>query len=169
MPDPLRVLFLCTHNSARSQMAEALLRRRGEDRFEVASAGTEPADQVHPGAIAALQQAGIRWDGRKPSGLDEALGKRTWDLVITVCDKAREACPRLPGRPVTADWGIPDPVAVAESRQEGAFWDALTYLSRRIDLLCALPDEKLRGLALRTSLAELDPPDNVRNATEEAP
>ena len=168
---PLRVLFLCTHNSARSQIAEALLQRRGQGRFRPASAGSDPASGVHPLALRALWRTGIDWSGHSPKSFDAVLRDgQSWDLVITVCDKAREACPSLSGRPVAAHWGILDPTAVVgtDEVRDAAFWDALTFLSRRIDLLCALPDEKVRGLALRTSLATIErsvpTPDTVEGA-----
>lgn len=155
--EPLRVLFLCTHNSARSQMAEALLARRGGERFRVASAGTEPSAEVHPLARKALRRAGTDWMGGRPKSVDAVAEEGRWDVVITVCDKAREACPRLPGHAVTAHWGIPDPAEARgdEQAREAAFWNALRTLARRIDLLCALPDEKLRGLALKSAVREI--------------
>lgn len=155
--EPVRVLFLCTHNAARSQMAEALLGRRGRGRFYVVSAGTEPAGVVHPLTLRVLLRAGIDWNGRRPKGLDVALNNQLWDLVITVCDQARESCPRLPGRPIRVHWSIPDPAQAQgdEEAREAAFWDALTMLGRRIDLLCALPHEKLRDFDLRATLREI--------------
>jgi protein-tyrosine-phosphatase len=107
--------------------------------------------------MAVLLRAGIDWEGRRPRSIEAVMGGEAWDLVITVCDRARETCPRLPGQPVTAHWGIADPAAVSASdaAADAAFWEALTFLSRRIDLLCALPDEKLRGLALESSISGL--------------
>lgn len=153
---PLRVLFLCTENAARSQIAEALLRKRGRGRFEVASAGTAPAPSVRPEAVEALRRSGTEWGGRRPTDV-RAVVDEEWDLVISVCDKAREACPRFPRRPVTAYWDIPDPTLAQgyANARAAAFWDVLTLLSRRIDLLCALPDEKLRRLALRTAVERI--------------
>lgn len=153
---PLRVLFLCTRNSARSQFAEALLERKGRDRFQVESAGAEPAAQVHPLTVETLRRVGTEWDDRRPKGL-ESVSEQGWDLVITVCEKAHESCPRLPGRPVTAHWSVPDPEEAEGERpvREAAFWDAFTILTRRIDLLCALPDRKLRGLALKAAMREM--------------
>jgi protein-tyrosine-phosphatase len=148
-PQPLRVLFLCTGNSARSQMAEAVLNRKGAGRFEAHSAGSHPADRVNPLAIQALQEAGITWRGHAPRGI-EGLDQESWDFVITVCDRAREACPVFPGQPILAHWGMPDPAAVigTEDGRHAAFVEALTLISRRIDLLLALPVEKLERLAL---------------------
>ena len=97
---PLRVLILCTGNSARSQMAEAVLNRKGAGRFAAESAGSQPAAGVNPFAIEALSEAGIEWQGRPPRGID-GLESEIWDIVITVCDNAREACPIFPGQPAT--------------------------------------------------------------------
>src|SRR6185503_9681729 len=94
-PRPLRILILCTGNSARSQMAEALLTREGGSRFEVRSAGSKPASRVNPLAIEALREVGVNWTGRTPRGL-EGLDQQRWDVVITVCDRARDACPYFP-------------------------------------------------------------------------
>ncbi|HEU5171397.1 MAG TPA: arsenate reductase ArsC [Gemmatimonadales bacterium] len=146
---PYRVLFLCSGNSARSQIAEAVLNRKGAGRFEAASAGSQPAAQVNPLAIWALAQAGIEWHGHAPRGLD-GVDREPWDFVITVCDRAREVCPVFPGQPVVAHWGMPDPAAVvgAEPVRRTAFVETLTLISRRIDLFLALPLEKLERLAL---------------------
>jgi protein-tyrosine-phosphatase len=98
---PLRFLFLCTGNSARSQIAEAILNARGRGRFHAESAGTDPAPQVHPLALDALREFRIEWGGRGPRGVEE-VRDQSWDFVITVCDRARESCPTFPGRPATA-------------------------------------------------------------------
>lgn len=152
----LRILFLCTGNSARSQIAEALLDRKGQGRFEVASAGSHPADRVNPLALRVLRERGIDWSGKEPQGID-ALGRQRWDLIITVCDRAKESCPVFPGQPVFAHWGMPDPAAVQGTEEERlrAFRDTITYLGRRIDLLLALPFEKLEQSALELRLASL--------------
>jgi len=102
-----RVLFLCTHNSARSQMAEGLLRAMAGDRFEVASAGTE-ATHVRPLAIAAMDEIGIDLRGHASKTLDRFLPER-WDVVITVCDSANESCPVFPGATTRLHWSFPDP------------------------------------------------------------
>ncbi|MGH7498557.1 MAG: arsenate reductase ArsC [Gemmatimonadales bacterium] len=145
---PFRVLFLCTGNSARSQIAEKLLNRKGRGKFAAESAGSHPATQVNPYAIEALERHGFFWTGGHPRGLD-GLPEETWDIVITVCDRAREACPIFPGQPVIAHWGLPDPAAVEGSEDEirRAFDDTLLVISRRLDLLLALPIEKLSRLA----------------------
>jgi arsenate reductase len=146
---PYRVLFLCTGNSARSQIAEAVLGHRGRGRFVAESAGSRPAEQVHPLAIEALETIGTRWGGRAPRALD-AVESQHWDFAITVCDRAREACPIFPDRPVVAHWGMADPAQVAGSVDERrrAFHQALVLLARRVDLFLALPVEKLDRLAL---------------------
>lgn len=148
---PFRVLFLCTGNSARSQMAEAVLNRKGRGRFEAHSAGSRPADRVNPLAIWALHEAGLEWRGHPPRSLN-GLEREPWDFVITVCDRARESCPVFAGHPVLAHWGMPDPAAVVgtEAGQRAAFIEALTLINRRIDLFLALPVAKLEHLALRT-------------------
>ena len=145
----MRVLFLCTGNSARSQMAEAVLNRKGRGRYVAESAGSHPAAQVNPLAIGVLRTAGMEWLGHPPRGL-EGLEREQWDLVITVCDRAREACPVFPGQPMVAHWGMPDPAAVegSEETRRAAFVDALTLISRRVDLLLALPVDKVERLAL---------------------
>jgi len=150
---PLRVLILCTGNSARSQMAEAVLSRKGAGRFIVESAGSQPAERVNPYALEALREAGINWKGRSPRGIDD-LDSRTWDIVITVCDNAKEACPIFPGQPVLAHWGMEDPAAVEgdDADKRRAFRQALQLISRRIDLMLALPVEKLQRLALQERL-----------------
>ncbi len=146
----LRVLFLCTGNSARSQMAEAVLNRKGRGRLIAESAGSRPAERVNPYAIAALHEYGYEWDGHPPRGLDAVAGQ-AWDFVITVCDRAKESCPLFPGQPIMAHWGMADPADVigTEDQRRRAFDDAFRLVSRRIDLLLALPIDKLEGLALR--------------------
>src|SRR5687768_661865 len=94
---PLRLLFLCTGNSARSQIAEALLQQKGRGRFIAGSAGSRPAAAVNPLAIAVLEEHGIPWRGHTPKSVDDVLGER-WDFVITVCDRAKESCPIFPGK-----------------------------------------------------------------------
>jgi protein-tyrosine-phosphatase len=146
---PFRVLFLCTGNSARSQIAEAILNRLGAGRFVAESAGSQPAPRVNPLAVEALRESGITWAGHPPRGLNGLMDK-DWDFVITVCDKAKEACPIFPGQPVLAHWGMPDPAEVQgdEERKRAAFFDTVTLASRRISLFLALPTEKLAKLAL---------------------
>lgn len=154
-PRPMRVLFLCTANSARSQMAEALLARKAGDRAVVASAGSHPAEAVRPEAIEALGVAGIDWSGRVPKGI-EAVMDQSWDLVITLCDRVRESCPTLPNRPVFAHWGVPDPAQVADrAHRAAAFRDALALISWRLDLMLALQPEALDRLVLGERLRQI--------------
>lgn len=137
---PRRVLFLCTGNSARSQMAEALLNHKAGGRFEARSAGTRPAAAVNPLALDTLRDHGIPWGGRAPRSTD-GLEREAWDYVITVCDHAKESCPVLPGNPTYAHWSTPDPAAVEgdDARRRAAFRDALLALSRRVELFLSLP------------------------------
>ena len=153
---PYRVLFLCTGNSARSQIAEAVLNRKGQGRFVAESAGSSPAASVNPHAIQVLREAGIEWRGHSPRDL-AGLDRQRWDFVVTVCDRAQEACPVFPGQPILAHWGMPDPAAAPgdEAARRAAFVAALTLISRRIDLLLALPLEKLDRLAIEAKLAAI--------------
>jgi arsenate reductase (thioredoxin) len=150
---PMRVLVLCTGNSARSQIAETLFNRLGAGRIAAESAGSQPAARVNPLAIETLAQHGFTWTGHQPRGLD-GLEREPWDFVITVCDKAREACPVFPGQPVLAHWGMPDPAEVVgdEATRRAAFRDALVTIRRRIELMLALPLEKLERLALEARM-----------------
>jgi len=134
-------------------MAEALLNWKGKGRFEAESAGSRPADRVNPLAIEMLRQYDIPWRGRAPRGVD-GLERQPWDFVITVCDRAKESCPIFPGQPMLAHWGMPDPAEVDgdEPTKRAAFRDAFLLISRRIDLLLALPLEKLERLALDAGL-----------------
>jgi arsenate reductase len=147
------VLVLCTGNSARSQMAEALFNHLGKGRVRAESAGTQPAPRVHPLAIEALKNHGLEWGGHQPRSLD-GLEHHSWDFVITVCDRAKESCPVFPGQPVLAHWGMPDPAAVVgdEAARRAAFRDALLLIGRRIELMLALPLEKLERLALEARI-----------------
>lgn len=151
-----RLLILCTGNSARSQMAEALLGAAGAGRVAVTSAGSRPASRVHPLAITALDEIGIAWQGRMPRGL-EGLADQHWDVVITVCDNAREACPYFPGQPVLVHWGMPDPAEATGTDAErlAAFRTARDVLRRRIAALLALPLEALPPAELQSRLAAI--------------
>jgi arsenate reductase len=140
---PLRVLVLCTGNSARSQMAEALLNSLGHGRVEALSAGSRPAARVNPMAIETLAEHGLSWAGHPPRALD-GLDREHWDLVITVCDNAKESCPLFPAATATAHWSMPDPADVEEeAARRKAFRDAYLVLRRRIELLLAIPLESL--------------------------
>ena len=151
-----RVLFLCTGNSARSQMAEAILDWKGAGRFEVQSAGSRPAARVNPLALEILRDRSIPWAGRGPRTV-EGLEKEHWDFVITVCDRAKESCPIFPGQPIMAHWGMPDPAEVegSDEARRAAFRDAFLVLSRRIDLFTSLPLEKLERLAAETKVCAI--------------
>lgn len=136
---PARVLFLCTHNSARSQMAEALLRQLSAGRVKADSAGGETR-QVHPLAIQVMDERGLDIRSQRPKHLDEFLGQR-FDRVITVCDRVREVCPTFPGKPETSHWSLPDPAEVTGAkRQLAAFRETADQLAARIEfLLTTLP------------------------------
>jgi arsenate reductase len=138
----LRVLFLCTHNSARSQMAEGILRQMAGDQVEVHSAGTE-VTRVHPLAIKTMEARDIDISGHRSKHLEEFLGQQ-FDYVITVCDNARETCPIFPGAPERIHWSIPDPSAVQgdETQREAAFQRAADELLTRIRYLLALMQRK---------------------------
>jgi len=146
---PFRILVLCTGNSARSQMAETLFNRLGGGRIRAESAGSQPASRVNPLAIEARAESGFVWTGHAPRGLD-GLERERWDFVITVCDKAKESCPIFPGQPMLAHWGMPDPADVVgdEATRRAAFREALLLIRRRIELMLALPLEKLERMAL---------------------
>lgn len=137
-PRPVRVLFLCTHNSARSQLAEAILRQRGGAQYEVFSAGSDPTS-VHPLAAALLEQYGIDARTHHSKSIDEFLG-RSFDYVITLCDRVRDHCPHFPADPVQIHWSFPDPAAEQEeAARERAFATLWLELNTRIALLLNLP------------------------------
>jgi arsenate reductase len=133
---PLRVLFLCTGNSARSQMAEVILNHKGKGRFHAESAGSQPAARINPYAVATMRSYGFEWAGHQPRSVD-GLEREPWDFVITVCDRAKEACPFFPGQPILAHWDVEDPAGVqgSEEQKRRAFDLAWQTLSRHIDLL----------------------------------
>jgi arsenate reductase len=132
MPAPIRVLFVCTHNSARSQIAEALLKEYGGSDFEVHSAGTEET-RVNPLAIRVLREQGIDWSGARSKLVKEFLDQ-AFDYVITVCDRARETCPVFPGSTNTLHWGLDDPSAVegTEDQRLRAFRHTAIEISGRL-------------------------------------
>jgi arsenate reductase len=154
------VLFLCTGNSARSIMAEAILNRIGLGKFRAFSAGSQPKGKVNPYAVDLLQQLGHDTANvRSKSWLEFAQpGAPAMDLVFTVCDNAAgETCPIWPGQPMTAHWGIPDPAEATGTPAQIAlaFKQAYGMLSRRIELLAALPLAALDGLTLQRRLTEI--------------
>ena len=147
------VLFLCTGNSARSILAEAILNHRGQGRFKAYSAGSHPNGVVNPRALQLLERMGISTEGLRSKPWDEfaAPGAPSLDFVFTVCDNAAgEVCPVWPGHPVTAHWGQPDPAGVegTELDKATAFRDAFRMLERRITLFTSLPIASLDQLAL---------------------
>lgn len=146
---PFRVLVLCTGNSARSQIAEALLATRGAGRVQAVSAGSRPAARVNPRAVEVLKEHGISWEGRTPKSLDEVAGER-FDLVITVCDNARDVCPFFRGARAQVHWGLPDPAEETEpDAARRAFGETYDALASRVDALLALPLERLDTASLR--------------------
>ncbi len=154
------VLFLCTGNSARSLMAEAIMNHLGQGRFHAHSAGSHPTGTVNPLAVETLRRMRIPADGLRSKSWDEfaAPGAPALDFVFTVCSKAAgEVCPVWPGRPVTAHWGVDDPAAVGGSHEvkRQAFWTAATVLRRRIELFLSLPLERIDALSLKARLVEI--------------
>ena len=143
---PVRVLFLCTHNSARSQIAEGLLRELGRNRVEVFSAGTEPTD-IHPLAIKVMSGRGIDLRTHRSRHLEEYLGQN-FDYVITVCDRVREVCPVFPGEPEHIHWSFPDPVAIEgdlKAREIG-FENTARQLTIRIQYLLLMIDRSRKEI-----------------------
>ncbi len=162
MQAPLNVLFLCTHNSARSILAEAMLNHLGGSRFRAYSAGSSPRDNQTPNplAIAILDEAGISTQGLRSKSWDAFAGEAapTMDLIITVCDNAAgEVCPIWPGHPATAHWGYPDPSEAqgTEEQRRAAFRATLQAIRSRVEMLVSLPPERLARLSLQQSAREL--------------
>jgi protein-tyrosine-phosphatase len=158
MTRPYNLLFLCTGNSARSILAEAILNREGQGHFRAFSAGSHPKGEVHPAAIGLLAELGYPTADLRSKGWDEfaAPNGPELDFVITVCDNAAgEVCPAWPGQPMTAHWGVEDPAMVNGEDQRRAFWLAYQQLRRRIELLLALPIESLDELSLQSRLRDI--------------
>jgi arsenate reductase len=161
MPEPVfNVLFLCTGNSARSIMAEALMDHWGAGRFKGYSAGSFPTGTVHPLALQLLGEMNLRTEGMRSKSWNEfaAPGAPVMDFVFTVCDQAAaETCPVWPGQPITAHWGVPDPAAAAgsDAARMLAFREAFRMLERRIQLLVALPIRSLSRLAITRKVEEI--------------
>lgn len=154
------VLFLCTGNSARSVLSEALLNQRGQGKFRAFSAGSHPTGRVNPFALEFLKTNGFPTDGLRSKSWDEfaQADSPPIDFIFTVCDNAAgETCPIWPGKPMTAHWGIPDPAAVegSDDDKRSAFKDAFRLLERRISLLLSLPIRSLDQLALSQKLKEI--------------
>jgi arsenate reductase len=158
--DHYNVLFLCTGNSARSIMAEAILNFMGKPRFTAYSAGSHPSGAVRPEALQRLDEAGISTQGLRSKSWDEFSqpGAPAMDFVFTVCDNAaKEVCPIWPGHPTTAHWGVPDPAAVQGSPQEveRAYREAFSILERRIELFLSLPLTTIDKLALKKEVEKI--------------
>jgi len=157
MPTHYNVLFLCTGNSARSIMAEAIMNQKGWPTFTAYSAGSHATGVVRPEALKQLENAHLPTKGLRSKNWDEFSkpGAPNLDFVFTVCDNAvQEVCPVWPGQPMTAHWGIPDPAAVTgpPEQVERAFRDAFTILDRRISLLLNLPLSRLDQLAIKKEI-----------------
>lgn len=154
------VLFLCTGNSARSIMAEAILNHKGARRFTAYSAGSHPSGSPRPEALRQIESSGMPIAGLRSKSWDEfsAPGAPRLDFVFTVCDNAaNEVCPIWPGQPMTAHWGIPDPAAVKGTPEQiaRAFHDAFIVLDRRIALFLSLPLAALEELAIKQKIDEI--------------
>jgi protein-tyrosine-phosphatase len=156
---PYNVLFLCTGNSARSILGEAVLNKMGNGKFVAYSAGSLPKGVVHPQALALLERLGFPTKGLRSKSWDEFAmpGTPLLDFVFTVCDNAaNEVCPIWPGQPVTAHWGVPDPAAVEGSdAQIAAFRDTFLLLQRRIALFADLPVRSLDRMSLQKRVDEI--------------
>ena len=170
MKEQYNVLFLCTGNSARSIIAEAILNRAGRGRFKAFSAGSQPKGKINPRTLDLLRKFNYDVSTLRSKSWEEFVrpGAPDLDFVFTVCDNAAgESCPLWPGQPITAHWGIPDPAAALGSEAEIAlaFKDAYRMLNRRIELFLALPIEKLDRLVLTTRLKAIG---RSEGATEKA-
>jgi arsenate reductase len=162
------VLFLCTHNSARSIMAECLLRRWGAGRFNAFSAGNRPSGAVHPFTLRILETFHIKTDGLRSKGWEEFAGPDApeFDFVFTVCGSlAGQTCPAWPGQPMTAHWGVDDPLAVEgpEAKVMRAFRQTYVELESRIKIFASLPMARLNRLTLQSRLDQI----GAHHATEE--
>jgi arsenate reductase len=151
----MNVLFLCTGNSARSILAEAILNHDGEGRFVAYSAGSQPAGKVNPWALETLAAHGYPAEGFSSKSWNAFAGGPALDLIITVCDSAAaESCPVWPGQPISAHWGIPDPAAVegSDGAKQAAFELAFQRMKQRIHRMLALPIGSLTPVAIRAEL-----------------
>ena len=154
------VLFLCTGNSARSIMAEAILNHKGKGKFIAYSAGSHPSGHPRPEALSQLESAGLSTAGLRSKSWDEFSCSQApkLDFVFTVCDNAaKEQCPYWPGQPMTAHWGIPDPAAIKGTPEQiaRAFRDAFTVLDRRVALFLSLPLATLDNLAIKREIDQI--------------
>lgn len=170
-PDrPYSVLFLCTGNSARSILAEAILNRIGKGKFVAYSAGSNPRGEINPYTLALLRRRGFSTDGLRSKSWDEfsSPSAAPLDFVFTVCDDAAsEVCPVWPGQPMTAHWGVPDPASVTgdETKIDHAFRDAFALLQRRIELFANLPVASLDRMSLKKRLDEIGKTAATKEAT----
>jgi arsenate reductase (thioredoxin) len=160
MKEHYNVLFLCTGNSARSIMAEAILNFKGKPRFTAYSAGSHPSGAVRPEALKRLEAARIPTQGFRSKSWNEFAepGAHRLDFVFTVCDNAaKEVCPIWPGQPMTAHWGVPDPAGVEGSAQEieRAYREAFSILERRVGLFLSLPLASIDKLALKKEIEKI--------------
>jgi len=160
MAQRYNVLFLCTGNSARSIMAEAIMNRKGAPNFIAYSAGSHPSGSIRPEALHQIEIAGLPTQNLRSKSWDEFAKPDAplMNFVFTVCDNAaREACPFWPGQPITAHWGVPDPAAVTGTREqiERAYREAFMILDRRISLLLCLPLASLNNLAIKKELERI--------------
>lgn len=165
------VLFLCTGNSARSILGEALMNKLSEGRFVAYSAGSQPKGDVHPMAIEVLGGFGFPTDGLRSKSWDEFTrpGAPAFDFIFTVCDNAAgESCPVFPGKPITAHWGLEDPAAVEGEGQRQAFVEALSYLKRRIELFLMLQIKSVDEMAMRRKLIEIGREEGASAAARDA-
>ncbi|MFN3809590.1 MAG: arsenate reductase ArsC [Roseateles asaccharophilus] len=159
-PQTYKVLFVCTGNSARSILAEALMKQLGQGRFQAFSAGSHPSGSVHPLALQTLQWLGLPSEGYRSKSWEEFSGPQApaLDFVFTVCDRAAgELCPVWPGQPMTAHWGLPDPAAAqgTPEQQLQAFHDTALALKRRIELMLALPMSTLDRMSLQQAVRDI--------------
>lgn len=152
----LKVLFLCTQNAARSQIAEALLNLKGKGRIVAYSAGSEPAEQINPLAVEVMRENGIDISNQKPKPI-ENFSEESFDFVITLCERARDQCPAMGGNPVHAYWGIDDPQYFEGTDEEklNQVRRIEIELAERIDLFLALPLEKLDRASLKQRLDDI--------------
>jgi arsenate reductase len=160
MPEHFNVLFLCTGNSARSIMAEAIMNHKGQPNFTAYSAGSQPSGKVRPEAIKQLESARLPTNGLRSKSWDDFAKPDSpkLDFVFTVCDNAaKEVCPFWPGQPMTAHWGVPDPASVQGTQEqvEKAFRDAFFMLDRRISLFLGLSLSSLDRLAIKKEIDKI--------------
>jgi protein-tyrosine-phosphatase len=166
---PFKILFLCTGNSARSIIAEYIMRRIGRDRFESFSAGANPTGKVNPIVLSVLKEH-LKIDASEARSKSWAEYQEVrFDFVITVCDSAKESCPLWPGQPLIAHWSSPDPSQFqgTEEEQFKMIGQVMMQIYRRIDLFCSLPVEKMERLKLQHALSEIGNRERLKAAEPE--